>query len=315
MDKIIYAFAWCFSLLPLRVLYLFADCAYVLVFYIVRYRRKLAYHNIRESFPEKSERECKRIEKQFYHYFCDLFVETIKTLTIRDEEMARRFTFENMDLLDDYYANNKSVLLMLGHYGNWEWLTFARMACKPRYPQFKSFSVYHALEGGVMDKFYLRMRSRSGSHLVPQQKLLRALVNQKRTGEPAIYCFIADQGPIWEGIFFWMKWLNHETAPIIGPEKIAKQTGFDVLYIDVEVIRRGYYKARFVKMQLDDNREYELTKAYMRKMEETIRRNPAYWLWTHNRWKRNREGWERLMRSRNLHDRIEAARQVDKRQD
>ena len=120
MHKIIYAIAWCFSLLPLQVLYLFADCGYVLIYHIARYRRKLAYNNIRESFPEKTKEECQRITKKFYRHFCNMFVETIKTLTMSDKEMAKRFVFENADIIDGYYEQNKSLILTLGHYGNWE---------------------------------------------------------------------------------------------------------------------------------------------------------------------------------------------------
>ena len=310
MDKVIYAIAWAFSLLPLRVLYWMADCAFVLVYYIARYRRSLVRSNLAKCFPDKDKKERIRIERRFYHHFCNIFVETIKTLSMSDEEMARRFVFENGEILDQYYEQRKSLILTLGHFGNWEWITFAQIARHPLHPEFTSYSVYHELEGGVMDKFYLRLRSRSQSVLVPRNKLLRALVNQRKTGEPAMYCFIADQGPLNEAITFWMKWLNRETAPIIGPEKIARQTGFDILYIDVKVIRRGYYSARFIPLPLGE-RPYDLTRLYMRHMEQTILRKPEYWLWTHNRWKRHRKGWEQLMRTRGLEQKIQEAADLD----
>lgn len=310
MDKVIYFIAWLFSLLPLRALYLLADIGFVLVFYVARYRRRLVRTNLAKCFPDKDKRERHEIERRFYHHFCNIFVETIKTISMSEEEMARRFVFENGEILDRYYEQGKSLIITLGHFGNWEWITFAQMARKPLHPEFKSYSVYHELEGSAMDKFYLRLRSRSKSVLVPRDKLLRALVQQRKTGEPAMFCFIADQGPLNEAITFWMKWLNRETAPIIGPEKIARQTGFDILYIDVEVVRKGYYKARFVPLPLGE-RPYDFTRDYMRHMEQTILRKPEYWLWSHNRWKRHRKGWEELMRSRGLENKIQEAALLD----
>lgn len=310
MHKIIYAIAWCFSLLPLQVLYLFADCGYVLIYHIARYRRKLAYKNIRESFPEKTKEECKRITKKFYRHFCNMFVETIKTLTMSDKEMAKRFVFENADIIDDYYEQNKSLILTLGHYGNWEWITFARIP-NFKHPEYKCYSIYHKLENGAMNKFYYEMRSKSKSILIAQNQLLRALVSQEKKKEPAMYCFIADQGTMWEDMYIWVDFLNHETSPIIGPEKIAKRTGYDVIYLDVTVRKRGYYSLRFEKIE-PTGKEYDVTRKYMQMMETTISRAPEYWLWTHKRWKRTRKTWEKVMHERNQDSRIELAKTEDK---
>lgn len=301
MDKVIYYIAYLISLFPLRMLYLFSDILYVLVYYIIGYRKELVRRNLHNSFPEKSEKELRKYERQFYSYFCDMFFETLKAISMSDKQMAKRFTFENMDLLDDYYDKGKSLILYLGHYGNWEWLTFARKAMHPRHPEFTAFSVYHTLENGVMDKFYLRLREKSGSVLVPQEKLLRTLITEKRAGRLGIYCFIADQGTLWKNIYFWMDFLNQPTAPITGPEKIAVQTGFPVIYIDVERVKRGYYHATFKVMTEDtaSMEQFRLTEDYMHLMEKTIKRNPPYWLWTHNRWKRKPEDTLEKLKERN----------------
>jgi KDO2-lipid IV(A) lauroyltransferase len=296
MDKVIYAIAYIFSLLPLRVLYLFSDFCYVIVYHIVGYRKKTVRKNLKNSFSEKSDEELRKIEKDFYLYFCDTFFETVKAISMSDKEMSRRFTFDNMDIIDQYCDKGKNIILYLGHYGNWEWLTFARKAYNPRHPDYECVSVYHKLENKVFDKFYLRLRSKSNSTLVPQEGLLRKLVTQSKAGKLGFYCFIADQGTMWKNMYFWMDFLNQETAPIVGPEKIAKQTGFPVLYIDVQKKARGYYHAKLVVMteSAKDMPEFELTKQYMRLMEATIKRDPAYWLWTHDRWKRKRETLEKM---------------------
>lgn len=297
MDKIIYVISYGFSLLPLRVMYLFSDFFYLIVYHLAGYRKKTVRKNLKNSFPDKSDVELRVIEKKFYHYFCDTFVETIKLLSISDEEMAKRFTFDNIEILDEYYEKGKNVILYLGHYGNWEWLTFARRASVLKHKKEQEcISVYHKLENSTFDKFYLRLREKCDSILVPQEGLLRMLVKQNRAGKLGMYCFIADQGTMWKNMYFWMDFLNQETAPIVGPEKIAKQTGFPVLYIDVQRKSRGYYHAHFVVMTESPKElpEFELTKQYMHLMEKTIRREPAYWLWTHDRWKRKRETLEKM---------------------
>ncbi len=291
MDKILYVIFWLLSLLPLRLLYGLSDILYFLIYYVARYRRKIVSKNLSNSFPEKKKKELRKIEKKFYQYFCDTFIETVKLLSISDKEMSKRFTFDNIEILDEYYEKGKNIILYLGHYGNWEWLTFARRASKLKHKnEQECISVYHKLENKTFDKFYLRLRKKSNSILVPQEGLLRKLISFNKTGKLGMYCFIADQGTLWKNIYFWMDFLNQETAPIVGPEKIAKQTGFPVLYIDVQRRSRGYYHAHFVVMTENPKElpDFELTKQYMRFMEQTIKREPAYWLWTHNRWKRKK---------------------------
>lgn len=291
MDKLLYGIAWLFSLLPLRLLYVFSDVMFVFTFYVFGYRKKVVWENLQNSFPEKSDDELYKIARDFYLYFCDNFVETIKLLTMTKEEMRKRFVYENCDLLDDYYEQDKNLILYLGHYGNWEWLTFAKSAHVCRHPDFTPYSVYHPLESRAFDKFYLKLRSKSGSVLVPQNRVLRTLIEMQRSGKKGFFCFIADQGTGWPNMYFWMQFLNQETAPIVGPERIAKQTGFPVLYIDVTRVKRGYYTAKFVLISEDAREwpEFDLTKKYMHLLENTIVRNPPYWLWTHKRWKRKRK--------------------------
>lgn len=291
MSKIIYSVAWLFSLLPFPILYIISDIAFLFVFYVFRYRRKVVWENLKNSFPEKNNKELKSIMRKFYLYFCDNFMETVKLLNISKKEMNRHCYFENIELLDDYYEKDKNLILYIGHYGNWEWLTFAKWAQESRHPDFTPYSVYHPLENKVIDEFYLKLRERSGSILIPQNKVLRTLIEMQREKKKGFFCFIADQGTGWPNIYFWMQFLNQETAPIVGPERIAKQTGFPVIYVDVYRRKRGYYSAKFIIMTEDarEMKEFDLTKKYMQLLEETIERDSAYWLWTHKRWKRKRK--------------------------
>ncbi|MDH8701011.1 KDO2-lipid IV(A) lauroyltransferase [Dysgonomonadaceae bacterium PH5-43] len=289
LVSILYIIVYLLALLPLSVLYAFSSFLYLIVYYIVRYRRKVVRKNLINSYPEKSTKEIISLEKRFYLHFCDLFVETFKLTNISPTTMLKHFEFKNIQVLDELYENNQSMVLYLGHYGNWEWTTFARAAQpKEHHHEYKSYSVYHPLNSVAFDEFMLKLRSKSGSVLIPQKKVLRTILELKRSNTPAFFCFIADQNPKKGSEAFWMEWLNQTTAPIVGPEKIARQTGYTAVYLDIQKTKRGHYTGEFIIMSEDvaSLPENELSKQYMRLMEETINRDPAYWLWSHRRWKR-----------------------------
>lgn len=284
---IFYAFIWLLAWLPLSVLYFVSDFLFLIVYYLARYRRKVARQNLQNSFPEKSEKEIRRIERRFYLHFCDYIVETIKLVHISKKTLRKRFKFKNLHVLEDYYTKNQNIIVLLGHYGNWEWTTFAKNALS-NHNEYKAYSIYHPLKNKAFDKFMLRLRSKSGSVLVPQKKVLRTMLETQRNNTSGFFCFIADQRPNRNTDTFWLNWLNQDTQPIVGPEKLAQKTAYPVLYFDIQKTKRGYYTGEFIVMTENPRElpEFELTKQYMHLMEKTILRNPAYWLWTHKRWKR-----------------------------
>ncbi len=286
-----YLFVWLLAWLPLGILYILSDILFLLVYCIVRYRRKVVRNNLQNAFPDKSKREILRIERRFYRHFCDYIIETIKLMHVSHKTMRKRFEIKNLHILDEFYRKNQSIILYLGHYGNWEWTIFAKAAQENHPHEYKAYSVYHPLSNKSFDEFFLNLRSKSGSVLVPQKKVMRTIVEMKRDNKPGIFCFIADQRPLRSGIAFWMKWLNQDTAPIVGPEKLAQQTGYPAVYLDIQKTKRGHYTSEFIIMSEDVRSlpEFELTEQYMHLMEKTILRDPAYWLWTHKRWKQKRE--------------------------
>jgi len=286
-----YAFLWLLAWLPLGVLYILSDLLFVLVYYVVRYRRKVVRNNLQNSFPDKSKKEILRIERRFYLHFCDYILETVKLIHISHKTMRKRFEFKNLHVIDDFCEKNQNIILYLGHYGNWEWIIFAKAAQLNHHHEYKAYSIYHPLNNEAFDRLMLKLRSKSGSVLVPQRKVMRTIVEMKQNNAHGLLCFIADQNPRKDSIAFWMEWLNQDTAPIVGPEKLAKQTGYPVVYLDMQKTKRGHYSVEFIIMTEDARPlpEFELTKQYMSLMEKTILRDPAYWLWTHRRWKRKRE--------------------------
>lgn len=280
------------ALLPFRVLYILSDILYVFVYKIASYRLKVVRQNLKASFPEKTEDERRIIEKEFYHHFCDYFVETLKLLHISDEEMQKRMQFENVELVKDLMKDGNSALMFLGHYCNWEWITSLNLCFRGEDKLLGE--IYKPLKNKAMDDIFLKIRSRFGPLAIPKQDTLRVIVRLRREKEQTLIGFMADQSPSIPNIHYWTSFLNQDTPVFTGVERIAKQTGFAVVYLDMEKIKRGYYKAT-VRLITDDPKaepENSITETYIRAMEKTILRNPAYWLWTHKRWKRTREAVE-----------------------
>lgn len=282
-------FVWyLLSLLPLWLLYGISDGVYFPLYYVIRYRRKIVQKNLLESFPEKDFKEIVKIEKDFYHFFCDYIVETIKLFSISEKQMRKRMTFGGLEEVNQF-LETRSCVLYLGHYGNWEWVSSL-----PLHFQGKEVipgQIYHALENKSFNGLFLRLRGRFGPVNIEMTNALRSLMQLKHRKKRFIVGFIADQAPNWKNIHFWTRFLNHNSAVFIGAERIAKNVNAVVYYLDITRVKRGYYHGEFVKItdSPKDLPDYEVTVDYARRLEQSIRRAPQYWLWSHNRWKRTYE--------------------------
>lgn len=286
------------SWLPLCVLYLFSDCIYYLLYYCIRYRRKVVRKNLVNSFPEKSLKEIIAIEKGFYAWFCDYVVETIKLRTMSAEELQKRMVFEGLETVyADMEKNNQTFCFAyLGHYCNWEWVSTLPLWTKDK---LGCAQIYHPLENEAFNTLFVNLRGRFGSESISMSETLRRIIQLKNEKKKTLIGFLADQTPMWNSIHLWMDFLSQETPVFTGTERIAKQVNAYVCYIDITRPRRGYYHGLFKPVKVDTQTsvtsEYPITEVYMHLLEETINRAPAYWLWSHNRWKRKREVAERRM--------------------
>lgn len=296
MNKILYyiLYIWMYlhALLPFRALYILSDSLYFLVYKVIRYRLKVVRINLKNSFPEKTDKELHVIEKEFYHHFCDYFVETLKLLHISDEEMQKRMVFENMDIVKDLMKDGNSALMFLGHYGNWEWVPSITMSFRNKEDQNKLLGqIYRPLKNKAADDLFLKIRSRFGSFGIAKNETLRVIVKLRKAKQQILIGFMADQTPSFHNIHYWSTFMNQESAIFTGVERIAKQTGFAVVYLDMEKVKRGHYKGtvKLISDKPQDAPEFYITETYIREMERTILRNPAYWLWTHKRWKMTRK--------------------------
>lgn len=279
------------SLLPLWVFYRLSDGLYYLVYHVVRYRRRVVYANLRSSFPEKSESEIERIAKDFYSFFCDYIVETLKLFSMGEKNMRKRMKFEGLDQVKEDFANGRSVSVYLGHYCNWEWISSLGLHLDEQCGQ-----IYHPLENATLDRLFLYMRGRFKAQSIKMDDTFLTILKWKKEGRKNIVGYIADQVPGYNNIHYWADFLHHDTPVFTGAERISKIMDTAVYYIDVERPRRGYYVARFIKIadSLNEHPVFFATEQYFRLLEQNIQRAPQYWLWSHKRWKRTREEFNRM---------------------
>ncbi len=283
-----YTFWYTMSLLPMSLLYVFSDCLYLLVGKVVKYRHKVIWKNLKDSFPEKDEAELLRIERGFYHYFCDYLVETIKLLNMSKRELRQRMVFTGIEEMNELLEKGVSCAVYLGHYGNWELITSLPLWVSEKA---QCCQVYHPLQNERFDKLFKSVREKHHALCIPMAETLRQVVSYRQKKQPIVIGYIADQAPFWNNIHHWVDFLNHDTPVLTGSERIIKKTGQAVFYGDVSRVRRGYYQCDFKLITTEPAKymDWEITDKYFQLLDETIRRQPELYLWSHKRWKRTRE--------------------------
>lgn len=273
------------SVLPFGALYLLSDVLELFLFRIVGYRLKVVRTNLRNSFPEKSAAELRRIELDFRRWFCDLMLETIKTLTITAAALERRITVEGAEVLKTYFDQGRSVILVMGHWGNWE-LGGARFS---QLPFHKLNVIYHPLEEPHFDRLFIRMRTRLGNGLYPMKETVKCMLRDK--DQVTATAFIADQTPSPQQAY-WTTFLHQDTPVFRGTETIAKKLDLPIIYLGIDRPRRGCYVMRFELLMADPKgtTEGSISELHTKRLEADIRKRPAIWLWTHRRWKHQPPG-------------------------
>ena len=281
---IVYAWAKIHALLPMRILYILSDILYFLIYYVIGYRIKVVRKNLSDSFPEKTDIELRRLERRFYHHFADYIVETIKLAHISLSELQQRGFIVNPEVLNDLLDKGHSCcMLLMGHYGNWEWLSGSTTRLK----DCRMYQIYRPLNNQAIYKLFIYLRTKFGSFGIKKNDTLRDIIALKREGIRSLVIFLADQTPSPSNLHYWTTWLNQDTPMLTGPERIARKLNIPVIYLDVRQLRRGYYDAtlQIISENPKDTPEFWITEQYARMMERSILRDPAYYLWTHKRWK------------------------------
>lgn len=287
--RLLYGIAYLHALLPFSVLYVLSDVLFLVVYYLVRYRRRLVRKNIQNAFPERTEKEIRQIERKFYRHLCDYAVETVKMLHFSDKEARKRMKFENPEIINRLTKNGNSCILSLGHYGNWEWVTSIGLYLLPGVEQ--GF-VYKQLKSKAFDELFLRIRSRFSPKAVEMRNVFRKMIATRNEGKTMVVGFITDQRPSHYSDEYWTQFLHQDSLVRVGMERIARQLKLSVVYLDIEKVKRGYYVGKFYVITPDaaQEPEFAVMERYMRRLEETVLREPAYYLWSHNRWKFKRVG-------------------------
>lgn len=279
---LVYPFIWLISILPFQLLYALSDGLYIIIYKLVGYRKKVVQNNLRLVFPEKPETEINDITEKFYHHFCDMMVEAIKSLTISEESMKERLTFTNVELLTNLGKQNRSIILMCGHYGSWEWIFILQT-----YLEHKGYAVYSRLSNKYFDRLVKRIRAKYNSTLITTKETVPTLTKSKLAGELTINGFVSDQSPQVERAYHWNEFMGIKVPIHTGAEMLAKRLDMSVVFFRVKRLKRGYYETTFEMLAQDPNEypNYEISDMFTKKVEKQIREAPQYYLWTHRRWK------------------------------
>ncbi len=291
--RCLYGLLYGLSLLPFPLLYGLSDFVCFILFRVFGYRKRVVLGNLRNAFPDKSPAEINHLAHKFYSYLCDLFLEMFKTLSITRKSMLKhcQMSPEALALFRELSEEGKSLILVCGHYGNWEWAgnTFS-LLCSQRLSV-----IYHPLSSQAFDRLMYRMRTRFGTGLIAMNSTFREMVRQK--GTITATAFIADQTPFPERAY-WTKFLNQDTPIFMGPETIARKLNYPIVYTSVTRERRGYYRIHAERLvdQPAATADGQISELHTRRLERDIVSHPEIWLWSHKRWKYSRPVAQTLSR-------------------
>jgi KDO2-lipid IV(A) lauroyltransferase len=278
-------------LLPFRLLYLFSDLLCLVLYYFARYRKKVVSGNLGNAFPGKTDKEIGLIRRAFYRNLCDLFLESVKLMTISKKTMLRRCRFAPgaFEVFSGLVARRQSAIIAMGHMGNWEWACNSfSILCEQQL-----FVVYHPLGNLYFDNLMRRLRSRNRAKLIAMKDTYREMVANK--GGLNATAFVADQSPQPYNAH-WARFLNQDTPVFRGVEVIAKKMNLPIIYTSVKKVKRGYYEMHAEMLEESPMRtsDGELSEMFMARLERDIISKPAEWLWSHRRWKHKRTSMSSL---------------------
>ena len=279
---LVYPLLWIISKLPFWLFYKVSDVIFFILYYAVGYRKKTVRYNLKTAFPEKSDAERKSIEKKFYKHMCDMFLEMIKSISISAEELKERFQFDDLSIVEKLVKEQRSSLIMMGHYASYEWLTALQF-----YFDHSGYGIYKRIKNPYFDKLIHEIREKWNSKLLANKEATFIIRKQQRAGKMATYAFIADQSPKTRKNYHCTDFLGQNVPFFTGVERLAKSEDMPVIYLAVDKIKRGYYKASFKVITEDPTTlpDYQITDEFAALLEAQIKANPEYYLWTHKRFK------------------------------
>lgn len=271
-----------FALLP-RVIrhYIFGGFIYLILCYALHYRRNVIMTNLRNSFPEKSEKELHRICKDFYKNLSEQIINTISQAGVSDKTLKRRTRFINADEVRREIGGGH-IICTMAHYGSWEGASSISLY----FPEQRLVAVYHKLQNKLFEQLFRRIRLHSNMELVTMERTMRHFV-ENRDKQPMIVGLISDQNPVFRPNMHWHKFLHQWSAFFDGAGVMALKYHIPVYYYSSRRIKAGLYEGKLIRIY-DGEEElapHEIIERYVRALEEEIIANPALWMWSHRRWK------------------------------
>ncbi len=280
---LVYPLLWFISILPFPVFYFVSDIVFVMVYHLIRYRRKTVTDNLQLVFPEKSSEEIATIRKKFYRHMCDMFLEMIKTISISEKELKKRFTFSNLEELRELESHDKSIIVMCGHYASYEWMLSLQLyGLKHR-----SYGIYKRIRNKYFDRLIKSIRGRFNAELISTYHATETIRGNQEHGILGNYAMIADQSPKLERAKYWIDFMGIKAPVFEGSDRLARKLDMIVVYLHVEKVKRGHYEASFIPITTDARNDppHFITRRFIKLLEKQINSAPEYYLWTHKRWK------------------------------
>lgn len=283
---LLYPLLWLISILPFRLLYALSDAIYVLIYYVIGYRKKTVRENLRLALPHLSDKERLIIEKKSFRHLCDMFLEMIKTMTISKNEIEKRFVLNNIEVYHQLEKEGKSIALMCAHYASYEWVISMN-----HHITFSGYAIYKRIRNKYFDKLVRDIRSKFKAYLITTKETKKVIEKNKIDGILGVYGFASDQTPRPTDNMYWYKFMGIETPIHIGAELMAKRYDMNVIFLKVKKVKRGYYEGSFEVLTTDVKSvpDFKISEQFMDKVEQQILEAPEYYLWTHKRWKRKRD--------------------------
>ncbi|TVZ57212.1 KDO2-lipid IV(A) lauroyltransferase [Lutibacter sp. Hel_I_33_5] len=277
-----YPIIWLISILPFRILYIKSTFLFYITYYIIGYRKKIVMNNLKLAFPNKSATELKIIHKKFYRYFIDFIFESIKTLTISEKEIKSRYHFKNIKVIDDLYKKDKSIALMMAHYGNWEWIISLTLNT-----EMDSYAAYTKVNNPYFERLVKKYRSKFGMHLIKASETTKTILTNHKNNKTGLFVLASDQSPTVEKAHYWREFFGQKVPVHIGGDMIGRKFDYAVVNANVTRVKRGYYEID-IETITEDAKSLPRNKVidiYTDMIEKHISKQPEFYLWSHKRFK------------------------------
>ncbi len=280
--SLVYPILLVISKLPWKLFYAFSTGIFLFIYYVIGYRKKTVTNNLKLVFPEKTDQEIKQIRVDFYKHICDMFLEMIKSISISEKEMIRRFKVTNIEKLYELEAKGENIMVIMAHYASYEWANAIDLQTG-----FQAVGVYKQIHNKYFDRLVHRIRGRFGSRIVANRNAMKVITEDQSRDGLYMYGLVSDQTPKLHKATFWTDFMGIKAPAFMGAEVLSKRLNLNTYYLQVEKVKRGHYEATFVTITEDSKNcdDYFIVKKYLGLLEKQIRNKPEYYLWSHRRWK------------------------------